>query len=44
MDRRRMGDCIAVQINGNYVPIVPAITLYPTPSDEGQGHVYSEAN
>ena len=40
-----VGDCIAVQISGNYVPIVPTISLLPDPLPLNSKAVsYSEAN
>jgi hypothetical protein len=40
-----VGDCIAVQINGNYIPIVPKISLLPNPLPLSAKAVsYSEAN
>ena len=40
-----LGDCIAVQINGNYTPIVPKISLLPNPLPLSAKAVsYSEAN
>ena len=40
-----LGDRIAVQINGNYIPIVPKISLLPNPLPMSATSIsYSEAN
>jgi Flp pilus assembly protein TadG len=40
-----MGDCIAVQISGNFTPIVPGISLLPNPLPmTAKAMMYSEAN
>jgi Flp pilus assembly protein TadG len=40
-----MGDCIAVQISGNFTPIVPHLSLLPNPLPmTAKAMMYSEAN
>jgi Flp pilus assembly protein TadG len=40
-----MGSCIAVQISGNFTPIVPGISLLPNPlAMTAKAMMYSEAN
>jgi Flp pilus assembly protein TadG len=40
-----LGECIAVQVTGNFTPIVPGITLLPNPLPMATKAVmYSEAN
>jgi hypothetical protein len=40
-----LGDCIAVEIQGNFVPILPKLTLLPNPVVmDAKSVMYSEAN
>jgi Flp pilus assembly protein TadG len=40
-----LGDCIAVQVTGNFTPIVPGITLLPNPLPMStKAMMFSEAN
>ena len=40
-----LGECIAVEISGNYTPIVPKISLVPNPLPlKAKAVMYSEAN
>jgi Flp pilus assembly protein TadG len=40
-----LGECIAVEVTGNYTPIVPKITLLPNPLIiKAKSLMYSEAN
>ncbi|MGA2619755.1 MAG: TadE/TadG family type IV pilus assembly protein [Thermoguttaceae bacterium] len=41
----KIGDCIAVQVTGNYVPMVRTISLIPNPLPlQAKAMLYSEAN
>jgi len=40
-----LGECIAVEISGNYTPIVPKVSLVPNPLPlKAKAVMYSEAN